>query len=107
MGYESSIINQLISNFDFAYTLSINILTYFIIKLIDIANGDKKVSTLTKRIVLVCCTIVCCIIYKIYTPIENYILINSTILAPVAYSWVFKPILKKLNINYNTDEKEK
>ena len=28
------------------------------------------------------------------------ILINSAILAPVAWSWIFKPILKKIGVDY-------
>ena len=45
------IINQLISNFDFALMLIINIITYFVIKIIDEANGDKQPTTWQKRIV--------------------------------------------------------
>lgn len=90
----------LITNFNFAYMLSINILTYMLIKTIDYFNKDKKVSLLTKRLVLVLCTIVLFIIYKLFTTIDNEILINSTIAAPVFYSWVIKPLLKKYNVGY-------
>ena len=34
----------------------------------------------------------------------NYIvLINSAIAAPVAWSWVFKPILNKLKLDYKSN----
>ena len=81
--------------------LSINILTYLIIKCIDYFNKQKKVKLIIKRIVLIICTIICCVIYKLTGAIENSgVLINSTIAAPVFYSWVIKPILEKYNINY-------
>lgn len=102
--YTTSIIEQIINNFDFAYMITINVLTYLVIKFIDFINGKLPVKTLTKRIVLVICTIACCIVYKLTTEISNQILINSTVLAPVAYSWIFKPMLKKLKIGYRTSD---
>lgn len=93
-------INQLINNFNFAYMLSINILTYMLIKTLDYFNKDKQVSLFIKRLILVLSTIILAIVYKIFTDINNEILLNSTIAAPVFYSWVIKPILEKYNINY-------
>lgn len=94
----------LINNFDISYMLSINILTYMIIKFIDFLNGDKKLKLIYKRLVLILSTIVCCIIYHFVTDLETRVLINSTIAAPVFYSWVMKPLLKKIKLQYNTEE---
>ena len=94
------IIDVLLDNFDIAYMLCVNILTYGLIKIIDTINKKQKVKLIIKRICLIVCTIVCCIIYKLTTQIENIILINSTIAAPVFYSWVIKPILTKYKIGY-------
>ena len=94
------IIDVLLNNFDIAYMLCVNILTYGLIKIIDIINKEQKVKLIIKRICLIVCAIVCCIIYKLTTQIENYVLINSTIAAPVFYSWVIKPILTKYKIGY-------
>lgn len=94
------IIDQVINNFDIAYMLSINILTYLVIKVIDYFNKYEKVKLIIKRLVLIICTIVCCVIYKLFTYIDTQILINSTIAAPVFYSWVMKPFLQKINIGY-------
>ena len=96
----SQIINQIINNFDFVYMLIINLLTYLIIKSIDSINGDKKVSTWTKRLVLLFSIILVYSYYKINNYPNNIILINSTIAAPVFWSWVLKPILNKFNIDY-------
>lgn len=96
----SQIINQIINNFDFVYMLVINILTYLIIKTIDILNGEKVISTWTKRIVLIISIIFVFIGYKINNYPNNIILINSTIAAPVFWSWCLKPILNKLGVGY-------
>lgn len=94
----------LLENFDISYMLSINILTYMIIKFIDFLNGEKKLKLIYKRLVLILSTIVCCIIYHFVTDLETRVLINSTIAAPVFYSWVMKPLLKKIKLQYNTEE---
>lgn len=99
----SQIINQVIANFDFVYMLVINIFTFTIIKTIDTINGDKAISTWTKRIVLLIAIVIIFIGYKINNYPNNIVLINSTIAAPVFWSWVLKPILNKFNINYNKD----
>ena len=96
----SQIINQIFNNFDFVYMLVINILTYLIIKTIDILNGEKVISTWTIRIVLIVSIIFVFIGYKINNYPNNIILINSTIAVPVFWSWVLKPILNKFNIDY-------
>lgn len=94
------IINNIISNFDFRYIISINVLTYVIIKLIDEFNGNKKVKTWTKRLILIISIIVITVIYKLIGYDNNINLVNSAILAPVFWSWVGKPICKKFNIDY-------
>lgn len=94
------IINQLISNFDFALMLIINIITYFIIKIIDEANGDKQPTTWQKRIVFLIVAIIVGVIYKLTTNISVNIIVNSCIIAPVAWSWLAKPIAKKIGIDY-------
>lgn len=99
----SQIINQIITNFDFVYMLVINIFTFTIIKTIDTINGDKAISSWTKRIVLLIAIVIVFIGYKINNYPNNIVLINSTIAAPVFWSWVLKPILNKFNINYNKD----
>lgn len=94
------IISQIIDNFNFAYMIIINLITYFIIKFIDYINGDKIVKTITKRVVLLFTIIICFIVYKTFTNIESIILINSSILAPVFWSWILRPIMKKFGLGY-------
>lgn len=99
------IINQLISNFDFALMLIINIITYFVIKIIDEVNGDKQPTTWQKRIVFLIVAIIVGIVYKVFTNIPINIIINSCIVAPVAWSWLCKPIARKFGIDYKQENK--
>lgn len=100
---EENIITQIINNFDFAYMLTVNALTYFIIKNIDDFNGDKAVSTWAKRLILIAVIIVITTAYA-FTGYEQWtVLVNSACAAPVAWSWVFKPILTKLGLSYKKD----
>lgn len=100
MGLIENILDLITTNFDFSYMITINVLTYIIIKGLDYLNKDKNVKTITKRIVLVISIIIVTISY-ILTDYQDYtVLINSAICAPVFYSWVLRPILIKCNIGY-------
>ena len=88
------------TNFDFSYMITINVLTYIIIKTIDYLNNKKNVSVFMKRLSLVASIIIVTVIY-IFSGYDEYTtLINSAICAPVFYSWVIRPILIKFNIGY-------
>ena len=92
-------ITTIISSFDFAYCISVNVLTYLIIKIIDSLNGKKTVSTWSKRIVLLVVILSTGVLYNLIG-CDNRILLNSAILAPVFWSWVIKPICKYFKIDY-------
>lgn len=94
------IVDGILSNFDFGFMFIVNVLTYIIIKVIDYFNGDNKVPTWQKRCVLVISIATMAGIY-IAAGYDNAImLVNSAILAPVFWSWVISPILKKLGVGY-------
>ena len=95
MNYLDVVIDKIINNFDFAYMFIVNVLTYIIIKIIDYVNGDAKVPTWTKRLVLVISIIIVILDYD-----NKITLLNSAILAPVFWSWIMKPIFIKLGIGY-------
>lgn len=94
------LIDLLIDNFDFAFMIVINVLTYLIIKLLDWLNGPKDVTTWQKRLILIVSIIIISAIYYICGFDDHLKILNSAILAPVFWSWVMKPILKKLNLDY-------
>ena len=84
-----------LANFDFSYCISVNILTYLLVKLFN-----KYLLTPTKkRIVLVFCIIVLAVVWGL-TGDSIRVIVNSAILAPVSWSWLFKPILAKFGLDY-------
>lgn len=98
-----NIINALISQFDFTYCVIVNIMTYLIINcMIKLAGGNIVVSI--KRIVLLFSIIVIAAIYY-FLGTDIKILVNSAILAPVSWSWIFKPIANKLGWDYKQIDK--
>ena len=44
--------------------------------------------------------IISVVVYKLFNYPNDIVLFNSTIFAPVFWSWVLKPILDKLGIGY-------
>lgn len=99
------IIDILLNSFDFGYMLTVNILTYLIIKSIDALNGpDKAVATWAKRLVAVMSGILLGGIIYFYSGYSNMIL-YSFIASLVTWDTVFKPVVKYFkNLNYNQDE---
>lgn len=100
MEQTTNIINTIISNFDFTLMLLINIATFIIIKLIDDANGKKKVNVWIKRLVFLFVSIAIGLTYYKYNNTDVIIIINSCIIAPISWSWIFKPIAKKIGLDY-------
>ena len=95
-----AIINQIISNFDFAYMFVVNILTYILIKVIDWANGDKIVPIWQKRLLLIISIIIVAYVYTFVGYDNKIVLVNSSIVAPIAWSWILRPIFIKLGAGY-------
>lgn len=105
MEYISQIIETTINSFDFGYCLIVNVLTYIIIKTIDEVNKEQEVKTWEKHCALLVSILLIGVIYYA-TGQDVRLLINSAILAPVAWGWIFKPILKKFGLDYkDIDEK--
>ena len=100
----TTIINNTIASFDIPFCLSVNIATYVIIKSITEAKAKGKVSTWNKRLIFLAVSVIVAIIYYL-TGSEVKTILNSFILAPVSWSWIFKPICDKFNIGYNTKDK--
>lgn len=94
------IVDGILSNFDFGFMFIVNVLTYIIIKTIDYFNGDNKVPTWQKRCVLIISIAAMIGIYITAGYDNTIMLVNSAILAPVFWSWVVSPILKKLGVGY-------
>ena len=97
------IIDILLENFDISYCIAVNIATYLSIKFIDDINGKKIVPRYCKRIILLLVIIVMAVIYH-FVGVNIKVIIDSAILAPVSWSWIFKPLCSKFNIDYRRIE---
>lgn len=102
MEYIGSLIDSIISNFDFAFMIVVNIIVFYTIKFIDKFRGGNGITRNHKRIITVIST---CMLICIYTFIAKYentiVLINSAILAPISWNIIIKPVLKSLGIDYS------
>lgn len=98
--YLDNIINNLISQFDFGYILTINVATYIFIQVWDNLNGDKLLTTWQKRLMLLLAIFIVGGVYKFAHYPNDIVLLNSTIFAPVSWSWLLKPILTKFGVGY-------
>lgn len=95
----------ILNNFDFGFVISINIITYAIVKIIENIT-KKQVKKLFKIIATIIITIIFDFVFIKYTEIDKQILLNSSILAPVAWDWVIKPICKLIKIDYKNLDKD-
>lgn len=98
------IIIKILDNFDFPFMISVNILTYFIIRGVNFLY-KKNISVFFKRICLLISIIIVSIIYIIIGYENKIILVNSAIASPIFYSWLLKGLLKKIGIQYKDIDK--
>lgn len=104
MEYIDIMIKQIINSFDFAYMFIINVLSYFVVSTVYKIKKGKYVSTWSKRLILMACTVVVGVIYKLANVNTDIILIYSSIVAPVFWDWILRPIFIKLGIDYKRFE---
>ena len=93
----SSVIQTTLASFDFAYCVTVNILTYLIIT--GLAKKEKSLPKWGKRLVLIIDVFVLGIIWYVATK-DIRLVLNSAILAPVFWSWVMKPICQYFKLDY-------
>lgn len=91
------------TNFDFAFVISINIVAYLIITLIGYIT-KKEVNKAIKIGITIGVSIILFFLYGGITNVNKEILLNSSILAPVAWDWVIKPLCKWIKIDYKQEE---
>lgn len=93
-------ITNISNSFDFSFCIVTNITTYLFIKSLKDIKRSIKITTWQKRIIFLCIALIISVIYKL-TGSDYKILFNSIIISPVTWSWILKPICKKLNIDYS------
>ena len=98
----SNIIERTLNSFDIPFCITINIATYLVIKTYEDFRKGAIIGTWSKRLIFLIVSIIIACIYC-FTGSEYKVILNSFILAPVSWSWIFKPICAKLKIDYNKD----
>lgn len=101
----NQIIQTIINSFDIAYCLVVNLLTYVLISAIT-TTIRKQITRGWKRVILCISILIVSITYYQFGSIDVRVLINSIILAPISWSWVFKPICKRMNWDYKDFDKQ-
>lgn len=93
-------VKQLLHSFDFAYMLTVNIVTYIIIKIIDFANKEKAVPTWLKRIIAGICGIAIGLC-SVTLGSDKLTIFYSFFISLVSWDVIFKPILNMLGTKFN------
>ena len=93
------LINKTLESFDFPFCIIVNIATYLAIKLYTDYKKKSQISTRNKRLIFLTISIITAIVYYL-TGSNSKTIFHSFILAPVSWSWIFKPICDKFNIGY-------
>ena len=91
-------IQTTLNSFDFAFCIAVNVLTYLLISIIT-KHKNKNLGVWKKRLVLLVSII---IVGSLYTlgDTDIKLILNSSIIAPVFWSWVIKPICKFFKLDY-------
>ena len=101
--YSEQLFQYVATNFNFAFVISINVIAYLIITLIGYLT-KKEVTKAIKICITIGVSIALFFLYGGITDINKDILLNSSILAPVAWDWVIKPLFKWIRIDYKDDD---
>ena len=91
-----SIINQLLNIFDVVYILTCNAATYFLLTLIESANGKKRLSMWMKRLISGGMALVLGVVFIFAFHHSFEAVIVGFFLQFLVYDYILKPILSKL-----------
>lgn len=97
-------IKDLLLSFDWQYILSVNILTYVIIKSVDELNKDKIVTYSVKVLIAIVCGLLVSYILFNLGMIELSDCVHNFILSLVSWDYIIKPLLKLISkkLDYKT-----
>lgn len=96
-----NIINTTLNSFDFAFCIIVNIMTYLSVTIINESKGSN-ITKWQKRLVFIIILILVSAVKILVGGQSIDLIINSAILAPVSWSWVFKPLCARFGIDYKS-----
>lgn len=100
----NQILQTIINSFDVAYCLVVNVLTYVLVTVLIYLCHGNVTRTIKKLTLLFSIVIVSVIYYAVGVDVK--LIVNSSILAPVSWTWIIKPILSRFGYDYkNIDNK--
>lgn len=100
------LLDLIYSSIDITFMLSVNVLTYLVIKIIDERNKEKEVTKWGKRIVTFTTAFIVSLPLYFTGAIELKVLIYSFILSLISWDLVFRPIIKSLKAGYRNNKEE-
>lgn len=100
----SSIFTSLVSLICIPFIISVNILTFFIIKSIDRYSNKHFTKKTLRRTVAVVVNISMVIFFKHLKIANNDVLITSFFITPLAYNYIMRYLLKAFNIQYKEED---
>lgn len=98
------IFDRLFQIISLEYMLSVILASYFVIKGVDMLNGTKAVPTWIKRLITFGVGIFLFLIFYRFTETSLETLITSYFVAVFFYDAVIKFCMKKLDIDYRTED---
>lgn len=86
------------------YILSVNIMTYFLVKRFESLNGRKFLSNVQKRMITLGVSLVFFLVFYFYKISNLEVLTLSLFIVPLSYTYVLKKILKMAGISYKSQD---
>lgn len=102
----SQIIDLITQYVSIPFILSINLITYFSIKMGEVINKEKIFTSLEKQIITLIVSIISFILFFIFKISNLEVLTLSVLLSPITYKMVIKKILEYAEIGYKKEDTE-
>jgi len=94
--------SQLTSSFDLKLMISITILSYGVLKVLDVFV--RKTSKILKKVITLVVSTILCVIYYFYVNLSISEIIPTYLISIVFYDVIVSYVLSKLNIGYKKDK---
>lgn len=91
---------KLFEVFSLEYMFSVIVATYFVIKLVDVLNGDKIVPSWAKSLITCIVGMILFVVFYFLTEETFECLITSFFAAVFAYDKAIKFLIEKFNVGY-------